>query len=158
MRSPAITARAQEPQAMPFADFVIKYWYLSVLALVLSIALASTYLMEFRFGPVLVSPTEVTRLINRERALVLDVQVEADYAGGHIPGAVACGPSPEAERLKALLRDKARPVVLYSGKDVPTMVQCQVVLAQGVERVYRLRGGLQGWRAEGFPIGVAGEG
>ena len=140
--------------AMAFSEFVMKYWPLCSAAVVLALLLLGTYAWEFRFGPPLVSPAELTRMFNRDKAIILDVRSEADYATAHLPGAVCVGASPEVKRLQALLRDKSRPVVLYAADDAPSLAQCQAILSTKPEGVFRLRGGLRAWQTEGLPVAV----
>lgn len=135
----------------------MKYWPLCSAAVVLALLLAGTYAWEFRFGPPLVSPAELTRMFNRDRAIILDMRSEADYAAAHLPGAIFVGSPPEARRLQGVLRDKARPVVLYAADDAPNLASCQAILNAKPEGVFRLRGGLRAWQSEGLPVAVGAE-
>jgi hypothetical protein len=65
--------------------FFAENWYLFVIALV-----SGTLLLwpKLRGGAPAgaVSANDAVMLINRERAVVIDVREATDYAGGHVPG------------------------------------------------------------------------
>lgn len=145
---------------MNFADFVIEYWMLWGIAAGLALALVLSFVPDLIPGARLVSPAEVTRLINRERALVLDLRPEAVFAAGHLPGAVRVDPSRDAERIRILTKDRSRPVVLHTDDTMAGLALFRSLGAQGSERIYRLQGGVDAWRAAGLPLagGVAPDG
>jgi rhodanese-related sulfurtransferase len=137
---------------MTLAEFVIKYWMLWGLAACLALALLATFIPELVPGAPPASPTEVTRLINRERALVLDLRAEAEYALAHLPGAIRIDPAKDAERIRTLIRDKNRPVVLHASDTVTSGKVYRSLTELGVARVFRLHGGLEAWRAASLPV------
>jgi rhodanese-related sulfurtransferase len=137
---------------MSFADFVTEYWMLWALAATLAVALVLSFIPDLLPGARQVSPAEVTRLINRERAVVLDLRPEAAFTAGHLPGAVRVDPARDLERIRTLTRDRARPVVLHADDNLACMALCRSLAAQGSEQVYRLKGGLAAWRAAGLPL------
>jgi len=136
---------------MSLADFVTEYWMLWGLAACLALALAATFIPDLVPGAPQASPTEVTRLINRERAIVLDLRPEAIHTRAHLPGAVRVDPSRDADRIRTLVRDKARPVVLHVDDTSVGHALYRSLTGQGVQKVFRLRGGLEAWRAASLP-------
>jgi len=137
---------------MSFADFVIEYWMLWGIAAGLGLALVLSFVPDLIPGAQQISPAEVTRLINRERAVLLDLRPEGVFAAAHLPGAVRVDPVRDAERIRVLTKDRARPVVLHTDDTMAGIALFRSLGAQGCERVYRLRGGLDAWRAAGLPL------
>ncbi len=92
------------------------------------------------------------RLINREDALILDVSNSADYAKGHIHGALHMPPSKIEAGNQQLLKDKDRPVLLYckNGQVSPQMATRLTKL--GFTNVNLLIGGLAQWIADQQPV------
>jgi rhodanese-related sulfurtransferase len=99
-----------------------------------------------------VSTLEAVRLINREEPLVLDVSNSADFAKGHITGAMHMPPSRIEAGNQQLLKQKDRPVLVYCqrGQISPQMANRLVKL--GFEQVYALSGGLTQWTSDNQPI------
>jgi thiosulfate/3-mercaptopyruvate sulfurtransferase len=98
---------------------------------------------------------------------------DADYAAGHLPGAVrldfdrdVCGPVgavggrhplPEPEALQAVLRaagiDDGTPVLIYDDGDGMAAARTWWTLRwAGLEHVQVLQGGIKAWTGSGFPL------
>jgi len=96
----------------------------------------------------LVDPAEADR---RRSAgdLVLDVRELAEWAGGHVPGAVHI-PYPELRaRLGELPRD--RPVVAYCASGVRSSLAASILAADG-RTARNLRGGFAAWQRAGLEV------
>jgi rhodanese-related sulfurtransferase len=90
------------------------------------------------------------RLGARPPPQLVDVRTRAEYARGHLAGAV-CAPLTELrERLPALGLDRRRPVVaicLTAHRSIPAVR----LLASGGFEAWQLKGGMLAWRAAGLP-------
>ena len=98
-----------------------------------------------------VSASEAVRLINREKAVLIDVSEAGDFAAGHPVGARSV-PMATIESAKGLPTNKALPLVVVC----PTGVRSGRAAAQlrklGHERVVVLAGGMKAWREAGLPV------
>jgi rhodanese-related sulfurtransferase len=92
------------------------------------------------------------RLINREEPLILDVSNSADFAKGHIHGALHMPPSKIEAGNQQLLKHKERPVLVYckNGQVSPQMATRLARL--GFANVHLLSGGLTQWQADQQPV------
>jgi rhodanese-related sulfurtransferase/DNA-binding transcriptional ArsR family regulator len=98
-----------------------------------------------------VAPDELVRRLNDGQVLVLDVRPEAEYAAGHIPGAVNVPHDQLAARL-AELPDGADIVAYCRGRYcvfAPDAVR--QLRARGFS-AWPLAGGLPDWRHAGLPV------
>ena len=97
-----------------------------------------------------VTPQEAVQLINREKAVVVDVSSAAEFAAGHVAGARNL-PLADAASGKGLPTNKTLPLVLVcatgnrAGKAVAALTQL------GHARVVVLAGGLAAWREASLP-------
>ena len=84
--------------------------------------------------------------------VVLDVRTPAEFAAGHVPGALNISHDLLASRLAELapLRDKQ--VVLYCRSGRRTMLAAGVLHAAGFKRLAHLKGDYLSWEAEHRPI------
>jgi rhodanese-related sulfurtransferase len=97
-----------------------------------------------------VSPAAVPELAARADApLVLDVRTPAEFAEGHVPGAVLIPHDQLASRLAEIGRDRWVLVYCRSGKRAS---QAEKVLADAGIEVRQIDGSWLRWQAEGRPV------
>lgn len=125
----------------------------------LSLALAgiTTALLYTEFGRLLrgykaLRPAELTGLINRENALVVDLRSIADFDKGHIPGSKNVQMSQFDPEAKQLAPAKALPVVLVCKSGMTAGGAAQRLKKAGFEKVYVLDGGIGGWQQADLPL------
>lgn len=132
-----------------FLDFVAAKWYLFAAAGVLLVLLIRH---ENRKGAVSLTPAQLTALVNRESALVLDLRDPGEFRQGHIVESLNIPHGKFQERAGELERYRDRPVVVvckmgqFSGSIAKTLKQ------QGFAHVYRLGGGILEWQAAQLPL------
>jgi rhodanese-related sulfurtransferase len=95
--------------------------------------------------------TEAVRLMNREKAVVIDVSEPDEYAAGHINHARNI-PLAQLETSKDVPSNKSLPIlaVCASGKRAATAAA--VLRKRGHAQVHVIAGGLNGWREAGLPV------
>jgi len=131
-------------------SFVLDNWYLFVTALV-SGALLLWPTLAGGLGGGKVSAADAVRLINREKAVLIDVSDPAEYAAGHAVGARSV-PLAGLETSRDLPKNKSLPLVVVC--PTGTRAQRAVVLLKklGFENTTSLAGGLAAWRAANLPV------
>lgn len=101
------------------------------------------------------TPQEAVQMINRERAVVIDVCEPAEFAAGHVTGSRNV-PLGQLSGAKALPTDKARPVVLVCASGMRAQRAAKLLGQQGHEHVHVLAGGMKAWREAQLPVEKAG--
>lgn len=81
---------------------------------------------------------------------VLDVRTPAEYAEGHVPGAVNVPHDQLASRLAEVPKDKD--VVLYCRSGRRAALAADVLAAHGYTRLSHLEGDIQAWVEKGQPV------
>jgi rhodanese-related sulfurtransferase len=133
-----------------FLNFLVEQWYL-VLAAVTSGALL--------FWPVLsrgtlggkITATEAVRLINREKAVLIDVCEPAEFAAGHAAGSRSV-PLGSLESSNNLPKNKTLPLVVVCASGARATRAVAVLKKLGFERAQVLAGGLSAWREANLPV------
>lgn len=97
-------------------------------------------------------PAELTRLINRENAVVVDVRPHVDYENNHILGSVNIPDAELENKKKELDKYTKQPVVFYCGSGTISARVARTFSAQGFEQVYCLKGGLPSWQNANLPL------
>ncbi len=133
---------------MDFLVFVSEEWLLVSMLLVLG------YLYVWRErqkGGAPLSSSVVTQLLNRERAVLLDVRDVAEYKTGHIVGAVNIPHSKLGERLVELEAHKAKTIIVADKMGQHAGQAGRLLREKGYE-VCRLQGGMAEWTNQNLPV------
>jgi rhodanese-related sulfurtransferase len=131
-------------------NFLLQNWYLFAMAIV-SGAMLAWPLLAGMSGGARISATDAVRLINREKAVLIDVSEPAEYAAAHPVGAKSV-PLGSLEGSRDLPKNKSLPllVICPTGSRAPRAVAMLKKL--GFENAQVLAGGLSGWRAANLPV------
>jgi hydroxyacylglutathione hydrolase len=92
---------------------------------------------------------EAAAWLDRTGAVVVDVREPAEYAEGHVPGAVSIPQAELANRLADVPRDREVLVVCEGG--TRSARAARFLQQTGFSRVTNLSGGTSGWRTAGHP-------
>lgn len=130
--------------------FLIENWLLILTALV-SGGLLLWPVLQRRGGAAAVSPAEAVQLINRERAVVIDVCEPAEYQGGHVAGARNV-PMDQLESSKQLPSNKALPLVVVCATGARSSRAVATLHKLGFANARSLAGGLAAWREANLPV------
>lgn len=131
-------------------NFIVENW------LLISIALASGALLLL---PVMqgaastgLGPNDVVQLINREKAVVIDVCEPNEFAAGHVVGARNIPLGQLEEKLPLAVKNKALPVVLVCQSGMRSGRALSTAKKLGFEKAYSLAGGLGAWKTLNLPV------
>jgi len=133
-----------------FTDPIV--WLMFAAALVSGGLLAWPALDKARTGGV--SPTEVVRLMNREKATVIDVSEPGEFAVGHVVGSRNI-PIGRLEVAPELPKNKTLPVVLVCASGKRSAKAAKALEAKGYAKAVVLAGGLAAWKTANLPIETA---
>ena len=131
--------------------FFLDTWYLFLAAAVSGGFLLWPLINKGAGGTTKLSTSDAVQLINREKAVLIDVSEPAEYAAGHAMGARSV-PLGSLEASKDLPKNKAVPLVVVcptgarAGKAVATLKKL------GFENTRALAGGFEAWRAANLPV------
>ena len=133
-------------------EFAQQNLMLSLVLAGLTLALVVTEVMRLFRGFKAVSPAQLTELINRENALVVDLRGQGDFEKGHIIGARHVLPSQVDPEGKLLAKAKESPVVLVCAVGVTASATAQKLVKAGFKKVSVLDGGIGAWTGAGLPL------
>ena len=130
--------------------FIIDNWML------LSVALASGGMLLWPMiqgatGGSLTAAGAV-QLINRDKAVVVDVSEAEEYAQGHVGGAKNIPFSQLEEKLATTVKNKALPLILVCPTGARANRALAVAKKLGYEQAQALAGGLKAWKEASLPV------
>ena len=131
--------------------FLLDTWFLFLAAAVSGALLLRPMLQRGTLGSGKVSAAEAVRLINREKAVLLDVSEPADYAAGHATGARNV-PLADLEKSSALPKNKTLPVIVVCPTGARATRAAATLKRLGFEKPSVLAGGLRAWRDANLPV------
>jgi rhodanese-related sulfurtransferase len=134
----------------PFVKFFIDNWALFLVAIT-SGGFLLWPMLQKGSGPGRVNVTEAVRLINREKAVLIDVCEAAEYAAGHVPGSRSL-PLSTLATATDLPKNKALPVVVVCATGARASRAAGMLKKQGFDQVHTLAGGLAAWREANLPV------
>lgn len=121
------------------------------LAAVLVLSLLAAGCGAERGGSHDVAPSEALALAE-QGALVLDVRTPAEYAAGHVPGAVNVPYDELSSRIDEIDARRGGPVVVYCEKGPRASKASAVLTDAGFSSVRALAGHMSAYRASGLPV------
>jgi rhodanese-related sulfurtransferase len=118
----------------------------------IGVALVANEMSRFTRGYKGISPAELTRLINREDALVIDVSAQNDFEKGHIVGSKHVAASQLEPDHKLVAKAKEQPVVIVCRTGVSGGNAAKKLVKAGFTKVHMLEGGIAAWQQAELPL------
>jgi rhodanese-related sulfurtransferase len=134
-------------------NFLIENWLLILTALVSGGLLLWPMLSGATAGAG-VSPSEAVRLMNREKAVVVDVCEPDEFAQGHVVGARSV-PLASLDSSKDLPTNKTLPLIVVCASGARAQRAAASLRKRGHENVQPLLGGMKAWREANLPVETA---
>ncbi|MEK8031905.1 rhodanese-like domain-containing protein [Ideonella sp. DXS29W] len=131
-------------------SFLIENWIPAVMALVSGGMLLWPVLQRGSQGGA-ISTGEAVRLINREKAVVIDVSEPAEYAAGHVAGSRSV-PLATLEGANGLPSNKTLPLVVVCATGARAARAVAQLRKAGHANAQVLAGGLKAWREANLPV------
>lgn len=138
--------------------FAGRHPYLSLGLVGLTLAIAYNEIAGRLSGIRRIGPAQLTALINRDDALVVDLRPAADFDKGHIAGAKNVQMSQFDPENKQLAPAKALPVVLVCKVGESATTAAKRLRKAGFSNVSVLEGGVQAWQGADLPLVRKGRG
>jgi len=98
------------------------------------------------------NPSGAVQLINREKAVVVDVCEPAEFAAGHVSGAKNVPLGELEAKLPGLVKNKTLPLILVCASGARSSRAVAIAKKLGYEQAQSLGGGLKSWKDANLPI------
>ena len=151
MREPGILeSQADSTCGTPKVKFLIDNWMLISVALVSGGMLVWPALQGATAGGL--STNDAVQLINRDRAVVVDVCEAEEFAAGHVGGAKNVPVGQLEQRLPEVVKNKTVPLILVCASGARANRALGVARKLGYEKAQVLAGGLKSWKDANLPV------
>jgi rhodanese-related sulfurtransferase len=130
--------------------FILDNWMLIAVALAAGTMLMMPVIQGAGQGSL--TPDGAVMLMNREKAVVVDVCQPDEFALGHVVGAKNI-PLAELEgKLSSSVKNKTVPLILVCLSGARSSRAVAIAKKLGYEKAQSLAGGMNGWRAANLPV------
>ena len=131
--------------------FFIDNWFLFLAAAVSGGLLLWPLINKGAGGSSKLSTNDAVQLINRERAVLIDVSEPAEYAAGHAAGAKSV-PLGKLEASTDLPKNKSLPLVVVCPTGARASRAVATLNKLGFANARALAGGFNAWRDANLPV------
>jgi rhodanese-related sulfurtransferase len=97
-------------------------------------------------------PAGAVQLINREKAVVVDVCEPAEFAAGHVGGAKNIPLADLEKKLASAVKNKSLPLILVCQSGARSGRALAIAKKLGYEQAQSLGGGMASWKAANLPV------
>ena len=133
-------------------EFIAAHPILSLAFIGIGVALVANELSRYTRGYKSLTPAELTRLINQDNALVVDVSPLNDFEKGHIVGSKHVAMSQFDPENKQLAKVRELPVAVVCRNGMQSGQAAKRLVKAGFTRVYSLDGGIAAWQQAEMPL------
>lgn len=135
-----------------FPEFIANHLFLfSLLAAILAL-LTWNLFGNAVSGIIDIAPMEATRMMNHEKAIVLDLRADDEFADGHIINAINIPAEKLQEQAEDLEKYRKRPLILTCKHGTDSVRAARILKQKQFEKIYCLKGGVQAWRSANLPL------
>jgi len=131
-------------------DFVIANWMLFLIAIGSGAMLLWPMLQSAGKGAL--TAQGAVQMINRERAVVVDVREPEEFATGHAAGSRNVPLNQLEEKLPSAVKNKSLPVLLMCATGARAQRAVAIARKLGYEQAQAVAGGLKSWKEANLPV------
>ncbi|WP_018015340.1 rhodanese-like domain-containing protein [Teredinibacter turnerae] len=128
--------------------FITEQW---LLVSILGVLAAALIFVESRKGGAALSHHEVTRLVNSDQAVVVDVREAKEYSAGHIVDAINIPFAKLADRHTELNKHREKTLIVADKMGQHAGAAGKILKDKGFT-VSRLQGGMSEWQGQNLPV------
>lgn len=99
-----------------------------------------------------VNASEAVMLMNREKAVVVDVCEPSEFANGHVVGAKNIPLSQLEAKLSGAVKNKSTPLIMVCASGIRSNKAVGIATKLGYEKAVSLSGGMGAWREASLPV------
>ena len=133
-------------------EFAQNHWMLSLSAAVILALLIFEELKGKAAGLTKLSAQDVSIMLNRESAVVMDLREQKSFLNGHILGSINANKDNLDNELKKISSHKELPLILVSDNDANISNTAAKLRKLNFTKIYMLSGGINAWKEAQLPL------
>lgn len=130
-------------------EFITNNWMLAAAWIVLF----SMLMMSFASAASnVIGNQQVTMLMNRDNAAILDIRSKADFDKGHLLGAINIPAAQLKDADKKLEKLQDSPIILVDANGLHAAAAATQLKKLGLLQISRMQGGIASWTNDNLPL------
>jgi len=134
-----------------FTEFLARHWELAGAFVIVLIYWIYTEILEVRSGKG-INPVTLVHLLNREKAVLIDMRETADFELGHILGALSFPEKTLMSDLNKLKKHQSKPIILIDRQGVSAQKYLNKLSQEGFKDIRYLKQGMDAWKQAKLPL------
>ncbi|PTQ89329.1 rhodanese-like domain-containing protein [Agitococcus lubricus] len=130
-----------------FVEFFVNHY---ILASAFFGLITAYFIVEIQRGGRKVSAQLLTQMVNKQKALVIDLRDPNEFKQGHITGSQNIPYAKISDKNQTFPKD--RPIIFVCQLGQVAGAAAKQLKSQGVMDVYKLEGGITNWKALSLPL------
>ena len=98
---------------------------------------------------------QITTMMNRESAVVIDIRSKADFSNGHLLGSLNIPTAKLKDAGKKLENYRESPIILVDASGMHSAAAAQQLQKMGLQQISRMQGGIVSWTNDNLPLNKA---
>ena len=135
-----------------FPEFVLNHPYLFSLFFVILTLLIWNIFGDIVGGAKILTSSQVTHLINREGAEIVDIRSPREFENGHIVNAKNISREQLPGEIKKLRKNNKKGIIFCCENGNISVKEAQKLIKQGEEMIFCLKGGIASWQHSSLPL------
>lgn len=136
----------------PYIEFASRHWELCLAFILILTLLIGLELRVKLSGLAQLSPNDAILLTNRDQAIILDIRDNAQFAKGHILGAVNIPGHELEQKIDQLEKAKDKTIIIVHSAGQPPGKTGVILQNNGFLNVKNLTGGINAWLNANLPL------
>jgi len=133
-------------------EFIIKNWMLAALWVVLFTLLILSFT---RTSSKVIGNQQITTMMNRDSAVVIDIRSKADFDKGHLLGSINIPTAELKDAGKKLEKYHQYPIILVDATGMHAASASLQLKKMGLQQLNRMQGGILSWTNDNLPLSKA---
>lgn len=130
-------------------EFITNNWMLAAAWLVLFALLIVSFT---RTSSKTIGNQQITTMINRENAVIIDIRSKADFNKGHLIGSLNIPAAQIKDAEKELEKHQQHPIILVDANGMHSAAAAQQLKKMGMLQINRMQGGILSWTNDNLPL------
>ena len=133
-------------------EFIANHLFLFCLLISIVMLLLWNIFGDSMSGLKALPPDEVTRLINREDAKVIDLRSQTEFEKGHIIDALNISADQLASQTEKLKKYKDNGIIFCCANGTVSNREAKRLMGEKKKKIYTLKGGILSWQNASLPL------
>jgi len=130
-------------------EFITNNWMLAAAWVVLF----SMLMMSFASAASnVIGNQQITTLMNRENAVIIDIRSKTDFEKGHLLGAINIPAAQLKDADKKLEKLHDSPIILVDANGLHASAAAAQLKKMGLQQISRMQGGIVSWTSDNLPL------